>query len=66
MYWTGLPKKVSAMKFFTTDGEKNEKGGITWIYTEQWQQNCIQVTTTTLRTNIYMSNMPKKNLYKCS
>lgn len=46
------------MKFFTTDGEKNEKGGFTWIYT--MTTKLFQVTTTTLRTNIYMSNMPKK------
>lgn len=53
------------MKFFTTDGEKNEKGGFTWIYT-MTTKLFSSYYNNIKNQYIYMNNMPKKNLYKFS
>lgn len=45
------------MKFFTTDGEKNEKGGFTWIYT-MTTKLFSSYYNNIKNQYIYMNNMP--------
>lgn len=47
------------MKFFTTDGEKNEKGGFTWIYTMTTKLfSSYYNNIKNQYIYIYMNNMP--------